>query len=182
MSRVGKKVIPLPAGVTVKAEAGVVKVKGPKGELDVALLPDTSIVLEGAELRVELAQTGSKGADARHGTMRANLANMVKGVTEGFTRTLEINGMGYRVAMEGKRKLVLQLGYSHPIQFQLPAGVEAAVEGNNRIVLSGISKELVGQAAAEVRAFRPPEPYKGKGIKYEGEHIIRKAGKTAGSS
>ena len=182
MSRVGKKIIPIPTGVTVKSEDGVVKVKGPKGELAEALLQDTSIVLEGADLRVELAQTGSKGADARHGTMRANLANMVKGVTEGFSRTLEINGMGYRAAMDGKRKLVLQLGYSHPVNFELPAGVDAAVEGNNKIVLSSINKQLLGQTAAEVRGFRPPEPYKGKGIKYDDERIIRKAGKTAGSS
>jgi large subunit ribosomal protein L6 len=182
MSRVGKMIIPLPAGVSVKAEGGEVRVKGPKGELARPVLLDTRVVVEGSEARVELDEHAGKGADARHGTMRANLANMVHGVHEGFKRTLEINGVGYRAAMDGKRKLVLQLGYSHPINFDLPEGVDAAVEGNNRIVLQGISKELVGQVAANVRGFRPPEPYKGKGIKYEGEHIIRKAGKTAGSS
>ncbi len=175
-------IIPLPAGVSVKAEGGEVRVKGPKGELARPVLPDTRVVVEGAVARVELDERGGKGSGARHGTMRANLANMVHGVTQGFKRTLEINGVGYRAQMEGKRKLVLQLGYSHPINFDLPDGVDAAVEGNNRIVLSGISKELVGQVAANVRGFRPPEPYKGKGVKYEEEHIVRKAGKTAGST
>ncbi len=182
MSRVGKKIIPLPKGVTVTATAAEVRVKGPKGELARPVLPDTSVVVEGSEARVLLAESAPRGADARHGTMRANLANMVHGVTEGFSRALEINGVGYRAQMEGKRKLVLQLGYSHPINFDLPEGVEAAVEGNNRIVLRSINKELLGQVAANVRGFRPPEPYKGKGIKYEGEHIVRKAGKTAGST
>ncbi|HVP38502.1 MAG TPA: 50S ribosomal protein L6 [Candidatus Saccharimonadales bacterium] len=182
MSRVGKKILPLPKGVTVTAEGGQVRVKGPKGELSRPILPDTSVVVSGAEVRVELAASAAKGADARHGTMRANLANMVHGVTEGFSRSLEINGVGYRAAMEGKRRLVLQLGYSHPIAYDLPEGVEATVEGQNKILLRSINKELLGQAAANVRAFRPPEPYKGKGIKYEGEHIIRKAGKTAGST
>ncbi|MBI5837738.1 MAG: 50S ribosomal protein L6 [Candidatus Eisenbacteria bacterium] len=182
MSRVGKMIIPLPKGVTVTADGGEVRVKGPKGELARPVLDDTRVVIEGAQARVELHESAPRGADARHGTMRANLANMVHGVTEGFSRTLEINGVGYRAAMDGKRKLVLQLGYSHPINFELPEGVEAAVEGNNRIVLRSINKELLGQTAANVRGFRPPEPYKGKGIKYEGEHIIRKAGKTAGSS
>jgi large subunit ribosomal protein L6 len=175
-------IISLPAGVTVKADGGAVQVKGPKGELARPLLDDTRVVIDGSEVRVELDEHPAKGADARHGTMRANLANMVRGVSEGFKRTLEINGVGYRAAMDGKRRLVLQLGYSHPINFDLPEGVDAAVEGNNRIVLQSINKELLGQAAANVRGFRPPEPYKGKGIKYEGEHIIRKAGKTAGSS
>ena len=173
--------IMLPSGVTVASQSGVVKVKGPKGELSRPLLQDTSIRVDGAEVRVELSE-GIKGGDARHGTMRANLANMVKGVTEGFSKTLEINGMGYRAAMDGKRKLVLQLGYSHPINFELPEGVEAAIEGQNRIVLRSANKELLGQTAANVRGFRPPEPYKGKGIKYDYERIIRKAGKTAGSS
>ncbi len=181
MSRVGKKIIPLPAGVTVKADHASVSVKGPKGELTRPVLNHTKIVVDGAEIRVEL-DPNAKGADAMHGTMRANLNNMVLGVTQGFSRTLEINGMGYRAALDGKRKLVLQLGYSHPVNFDLPAGVDAAVEGNNKIVLSSINKELLGQTAAEVRGFRPPEPYKGKGIKYDDERIIRKAGKTAGSS
>ena len=181
MSRVGKKVIPLPAGVQVASSGGEVSVKGPKGELKRPLLPDTSVVIDGSEVRVQLAE-GVKGADARHGTMRANLANMVKGVTEGFSKTLEINGMGYRAAMDGKRKLVLQLGYSHPIHYELPQGVDAAVEGNNKIVLQSINKELLGQTAANVRGFRPPAPDKGKGVKYDYERIIRKAGKTAGSS
>ncbi len=180
MSRVGKMIIPLPSGVSVTSQGGAVRVKGPKGELQRPLLAGTSVVVEGAVARVELAE-GPMASGAMHGTMRANLNNMVHGVTEGFNKVLEINGMGYRAAMDGKRKLVLQLGYSHPIHFELPDGVDAAVEGQNRIVLKSINKELLGQVAANVRGFRPPEPYKGKGVKYEGEHIIRKAGKTAGS-
>jgi large subunit ribosomal protein L6 len=180
MSRVGKKIIPLPAGVTVKSDGEMVSVKGPKGELSRSVLPHMKIVVDASEIRVELDE--ANGVSAMHGTMRANLNNMVTGVTQGFTRTLEINGMGYRAAMDGKRKLVLQLGYSHPVHFELPATVDAAVEGNNKIVLSSINKEVLGQAAAEIRGFRPPEPYKGKGIKYDNEHVIRKAGKTAGSS
>ncbi len=172
-------IIALPSGVSVSTEGSQVRVKGPKGELARPLLPGTRVAVEGAEVRVELVGAG-KGLDAMHGTMRANLANMVKGVTEGFVKTLEVNGMGYRVAMDGKRKLVLQLGYSHPIEFPLPDGVDAAIEGNNRIVLRSMNKELLGQTAANVRHFREPEPYKGKGIKYDYEHIVRKAGKTAG--
>src|SRR5439155_13607897 len=134
MSRVGKMIIPLPTGVTVSAQDGAVRVKGPKGELQRPLLLGTSVVVEGAMARIEL-DAASQGTAAMHGTMRANLASMVAGVTDGFSKTLEINGMGYRAAMDGKRKLVLQLGYSHPIHFELPDGVDAAVEGQNRIVL-----------------------------------------------
>ena len=178
MSRVGKMVIPLPTGVTVTSQGGRVRVKGPKGELERLVLGGTRVVVEGSEARVELMGESRGSAGAMHGTMRANLANMVAGVTEGFSRVLEINGMGYRAAMDGKRKLVLQLGYSHPINFQLPDGVDAAVEGQNRIVLKSINKELLGQVAANVRGFRPPEPYKGKGVKYVEEVIKKKVGKA----
>ncbi len=182
MSRVGKKRVPVPAGVSITTSEGMVKVTGPKGELSRPLLPDTSVRMEGSEAVVVLAEGADRKAGARHGTMRANLNNMVIGVTEGYTRVLEISGVGYRALAEGKGKLVLQLGYSHPIHFELPQGIEAAVEQNNtRVVLKGISKELVGQVAANVRGFRPPEPYKGKGVKYDFEVIRRKAGKTAGS-
>ena len=178
MSRVGKLPVAIPAGVTVVVDEGWVKVKGPKGELKTHVLTGTEVAIDGAEARVHSER---KRRNPAFGTMRAHIANMVTGVTTGFSKTLEIVGTGYRAALEGKT-LVLQLGYSHPIRFEPPAGVTIKVENPTRVVISGADKWAVGQAAAEIRGFRPPEPYKGKGVKYEGEHIRRKAGKAAGTA
>ena len=178
MSRVGKKPVPIPAGVTVSVAGGAVKVKGAKAELSHRILTGTSVVVEGNEVKVSSPQATRNPA---FGTMRAQIANMVLGVTTGFSKTLEIVGTGYRAAMEGK-KLVLQLGFSHPVEFMPPAGITIKVENPTRLTISGADKALVGQVAADIRGFRPPEPYKGKGVKYEGEYIRRKAGKAAGAA
>jgi large subunit ribosomal protein L6 len=178
MSRVGKKPVPIPAGVTVSVSGGTVKVKGAKAELQHFVLAGTTVVVEGNEVKVSSEQLTRNPA---FGTMRAHIANMVHGVTTGFSKTLEIVGTGYRAAMEGK-KLVLQLGFSHPVEFMPPAGITIKVDNPTRLTISGADKGLVGQVAADIRGFRPPEPYKGKGVKYEGEYIRRKAGKAAGSA
>ena len=180
MSRVGKKVLPIPAGVTVSAEGKRVTVKGPKGSLSMDLYPGISLRQESSIAAVVIDSGDDRTFGAIHGTMRANLANMVKGVHEGFKKVLEITGTGYRANMDG-RKLVLQLGYSHPVEFPAPEGITLATEGPTKVIISGIDRALVGQVAANIRKKRPPEPYKGKGIKYEGEHIRRKAGKSAGA-
>jgi large subunit ribosomal protein L6 len=179
MSRIGKKPISVPSGVTVAIQDRMVTVKGPKGELKHELSTGVALEHSDSELKVVL-QRDDRQAPALHGMHRAILANCVKGVSEGFTRALEIQGTGYRAAMEGK-KLVLQLGFSHPIHFAVPDGVEIKVENPTRVVISGADKQIVGQVAADVREFRPPEPYKGKGIRYEGEMVRRKAGKSAGA-
>ncbi len=178
MSRVGKRPVPIPAGVSVSVGEDRVRVKGPKGELSAAILAGTRVAVEDGEARVSADQLTRNPA---FGTMRALVQNMVTGVSAGFSKTLEIVGTGYRAAMEGKR-LVLQLGFSHPINFDPPAGITIRVENPTRLVVSGADKCLVGQVAAEIRGFRPPEPYKGKGVKYEGEYIRRKAGKAAGTA
>ena len=178
MSRVGKKPVPIPSGVTVTIADGYVKVKGAKVELQHIVLTGTSVAIDGNEVKVSAEQITRNPA---FGTMRAQIANMVTGVTTGFTKTLEIVGTGYRAAMEGK-KLVLQLGFSHPVHFMSPEGITIKVESPTRLTISGADKAQVGQVAADIRGFRPPEPYKGKGVKYEGEYIRRKAGKAAGSA
>ena len=178
MSRMGKRPVVLPSGVTVAIADQTVRVKGPKGELSVPVLTGTTVTVEGNEVRVDAER---KTRNPMFGTMRALVANMVTGVTGGFSKTLEIVGTGYRAALEGK-VLVLQLGYSHPIRFDPPKGITIKVENPTRLVVSGADKWQVGQSAAEIRGFRPPEPYKGKGIKYEGEYIRRKAGKAAGTT
>ncbi len=178
MSRVGKLPVPIPSGVTVAVADGEVRVKGPKGELGQSILKGTTVAIEGGEVRVTAERITRNPA---FGTMRALIQNMVSGVTTGFSKTLEIQGTGYRAQMDGK-KLVLQLGYSHPIAFDPPQGIDIRLENPTRIVISGADKALVGQVAADIRAYRPPEPYKGKGVKYEGEYIRRKAGKAAGSA
>ena len=178
MSRVGKKPVPIPAGVTVTVSDGTVKVKGAKAELQHVVLTGTTVVIEGNEVKVSADQITR---NPMFGTMRAQINNMVLGVTKGFSKTLEIVGTGYRAAMEGK-KLVLQLGFSHPVEFHPPAGITIKVENPTRLTISGADKALVGQVAADIRGFRPPEPYKGKGVKYEGEYIRRKAGKAAGAA
>ena len=178
MSRVGKMPVAIPGGVTVVVADEQVRVKGPKGELSHPVLIGTTVTVEGAEARVTAERITR---NPMFGTMRAQIANMVTGVTTGFSKTLEIVGTGYRAQMDG-RTLVLQLGFSHPIRFESPEGITIKVENPTRVTVSGASKYMVGQAAADIRGFRPPEPYKGKGVKYEGEYIRRKAGKAAGSA
>ncbi len=178
MSRIGKKPIDIPNGVEIKIENNNhVVVKGPKGQLENDFNPDLSIKIEDNQVKIE-RPNDSAFMRAIHGTTRALLANMVKGVTEGFTVELEIVGIGYRAVMKGK-SLELQLGYSHPIVYEPPEGIQITVEGNI-IKVSGIDKQKVGQVAAEIRDFRKPDPYKGKGIRYKGEVLKLKAGKSVG--
>jgi large subunit ribosomal protein L6 len=177
MSRVGKNPIPIPKGVTVTVSGDVITVKGPKGQLQMEVHQAVKVAVDEGEV-VFTRNDESRPSRATHGLMRATAANMVRGVSEGFQRKLEINGVGYRAEVAGK-KLTLQLGYSHPIEFPLPDGISAAVE-KNTLTLSGIDKQALGLCAAKVRSFRPPEPYKGKGIKYAEETILRKVGKAAG--
>ena len=176
MSRIGKLPVAIPAGVEVKLEEGnVITVKGPKGTLTRKLVDDLDIKVEGSEVIV--TRPGDlKRYKSLHGLTRTLIFNMVEGVTNGYTKELEINGVGYRAAKAGK-KLTLTLGYSHPVEMEDPEGIETKVDGN-KITVSGIDKEKVGQFAAEIRTKRPPEPYKGKGIKYTTETIRRKVGKT----
>ena len=176
MSRIGKAPIPVPGGVTVTLQGLDVTVKGPKGQLNRTLPEGVAIAQEGDALLVTPVD-GSRRARERHGLSRTLVANMVEGVSQGFVRKLEIVGVGYRAAVQGK-KLVVSAGYSHQVEMVPPDGVTFAVENNTTVLVSGPNKELVGNEAAKVRAIRPPEPYKGKGIKYEGERILRKAGKT----
>jgi len=177
MSRIGKKEITIPTGVEVKISGEMVEVKGPKGLLTTPTHPKISYEIEGSVLRVgRLDET--RLARAQHGLRRTLLANCIDGVTKGFTKTLEVIGVGYRVQVAGK-SVVLTVGFSRPVEYNLPAGIEAKVEGN-KLMLSGIDKQLLGEVAARLRRVRPPEPFKGKGIKYENEQIRRKAGKSGG--
>ncbi|MGA0365372.1 MAG: 50S ribosomal protein L6 [Vulcanococcus sp.] len=176
MSRIGKAPIPVPGGVTVTLSGLDVKVKGPKGELSRTLPDGVTIAQDGSNLVVSPASDNRRSRE-RHGLCRTLVANMVEGVSKGYTRKLEIVGVGYRAAVQGK-KLVVSAGYSHQVEMVPPDGVTFAVDGNTTVLVTGADKELVGNEAAKVRAIRPPEPYKGKGIKYEGERILRKAGKT----
>lgn len=178
MSRIGKKPINLPKEVAVEQVEDMVTVKGPKGVLTQALSPAVSIEKEADQLLVKRA-SDSKEHRALHGLSRALLANMVQGVTTGFEKKLELVGVGYRAQMQGS-KLVLALGFSHPVEIDPPAGIEFEVPAPTRITVKGIDKQLVGNTAAHIRAIRKPEPYKGKGIKYENEVIRRKAGKAGG--
>ncbi len=176
MSRIGRMPIAIPAGVTVTiAENNKVTVKGPKGELERVLPAEMEITQEGAEILVK-RPNDLKKMKSLHGLTRTLINNMVIGVTNGYTKTLEVNGVGYRAAKQGK-KLVLNLGYSHPVEMEDPEGLSTTVEGD-KIIVTGIDKEKVGQYAAEIRSTRAPEPYKGKGIKYDYEVIRRKVGKT----
>jgi large subunit ribosomal protein L6 len=176
MSRIGKAPIPVPGGVTVSLNGLDVTVKGPKGELKRTLPDGVTVAQDGNSLVVAPTSTSRRSRE-RHGLCRTLVANMVEGVSQGYTRKLEIVGVGYRAAVQGK-KLVVSAGYSHQVEMVPPDGVTFAVDGNTTVLVSGADKEVVGNEAAKVRAIRPPEPYKGKGIKYEGERILRKAGKT----
>ena len=176
MSRIGKKPLPIPSGVEVTLEGNDVTVKGPKGQLHRCLHKEMTITVADGELRV------TRPSDARqhralHGLTRALLANMVEGVTKGFSRSLELHGVGYKAEAQAQGVRLL-VGYSHPVDYAAPEGIDILVDDPTRIRVEGISKELVGQVAAEIRKVRPPEPYKGKGIRYVGEHVRRKAGKT----
>jgi large subunit ribosomal protein L6 len=175
MSRVGKKPVSIPSGVTASVEGQTVKVKGPKGALQVVLHKDVLAKMESGGVRVD-PRNDSKQARAMWGTYRALVAKLVAGVTKGFERKLEITGVGYRAAVQG-RNLQLQLGYAHDIAYPIPEGVTIAVPKPTEIVVSGIDDQKVGQVAAEIRAFRKPEPYQGKGVKYSDEFIFRKEGK-----
>ncbi len=177
MSRIGKQPIPLPDGVEVTIEPQLVKVKGPKGELHERVSRDMGIEQQNGEIVVS-RPTDRGEHRALHGLTRSLIANMVEGVTNGYEKRLEIQGVGYRAQLQGK-KLVLALGYSHPVEMEAPEGVDFEVPMPTRIVVRGISKQVVGEVAANIRKQRPPEPYKGKGIRYEGEYVARKVGKRA---
>lgn len=176
MSRIGKAPIPIPDKVTVSLNGLAVTVKGPKGELSRVLPEGVSVSQDGGTVVVRPTSSHRRSRE-RHGLSRTLVANMVEGVSQGFTRKLEIIGVGYRAQVQG-RKLVVSAGYSHPVEMVPPEGVTFSVENNTSVFVSGPDKELVGNEAAKIRGIRPPEPYKGKGIKYEGERILRKAGKT----
>jgi large subunit ribosomal protein L6 len=178
MSRIGKQPVPIPSGVDVKLDGGNIKVKGSKGELTLDLHRDLSVAIEDGEILVK-RPSDTPNHRALHGLMRSLIANMVEGVTSGFSKTLEIVGVGYRADKQGNA-ITLNLGYSHVIRYEPPEGVDLEVPNQTTVVVSGPDKQKVGQTAAEIRGFRPPEPYKGKGIRYQGEQIRRKAGKTAG--
>ena len=178
MSRVGKKIITLPKGVSCTQEGSIVKVKGPKGELNRQIHQAISVEVNGSEIQVKRPDD-TKENRALHGLTRALIQNMVTGVHESYKKILDIVGVGYRAELKGKN-LLLSLGYSHPIYFMPPEGITLETPSQTQIIISGIDKELVGLVAAKIRSFRKPEPYKGKGVKYSDEHIIRKAGKTAG--
>jgi len=175
MSRVGSSAISIPADVTMSHEGGVVVVKGKNGELSAPLHSDVELKVAD-NLATLSPRRNTREAKALWGTMRASVSNMVVGVSEGFTRKLEINGVGYRAAMQGN-KLLLNLGYSHPVEMEVPQGLSVNVENNTSVTITGADKQLLGQFAAEVRAKRPPEPFKGKGVKYADEYIVRKEGK-----
>lgn len=176
MSRIGRKSLSIPAGVEVTLSASEVTVKGPKGCLSQQLHDKINVNIEGNILTVN-RKDDTKLGRSLHGLYRTLLSNMIEGVTKGYEKKLEIVGVGYRVAMKG-RDLDLSLGFSHPVVLTPPDGIEYAVEGQQKIIVKGIDKQKVGQVAADIRKIRKPEPYKGKGIRYEGERIIRKAGKT----
>ena len=176
MSRIGNKPVVIPAGVTITQNGTTVTVKGPKGELTREFSPNITLNIEEGVVTLTRPDD-SKENKTMHGTMRANLNNMVVGVSEGFSKALELIGVGYRAQLQGK-KLVLNVGYSHPVEFDAPEGIEIEVPSNTSIIVKGSNKEVVGELAANIRGTRPPEPYKGKGIRYVCEFVRRKEGKT----
>jgi large subunit ribosomal protein L6 len=175
MSRIGKRAIPVPSGVTANVDGQVVKMKGPKGTLQIVLPDEIAAKMESGGVKVD-PRNETKRARSMWGTSRTLVANLVTGVTKGFERRLEINGVGYRAAVQGKN-LQLSLGYSHEVNYAIPEGIAIATPKPTEIVITGIDRQKVGQIAAEIRAYRGPEPYKGKGVKYAGERIFRKEGK-----
>lgn len=175
MSRVGKRPVAIPSGVTASVEGQTVKVKGPKGQLQFVVHDDVEVKFDKGEVKVA-PKFKTNRAQAMYGTARAQVANLVEGVTKGFEKKLEITGVGYRAAMQGKN-LQLALGYSHDVVYAIPEGITIAVPKPTEITITGIDSQRVGQVAAEIRAYRPPEPYKGKGVKYANEFIFRKEGK-----
>ncbi|MBI3331564.1 50S ribosomal protein L6 [Candidatus Peregrinibacteria bacterium] len=179
MSRIGKKPVALPSGVTVTVSGSSVVVKGPKGEMEYQTLPEVSVKADGSTVQVD-RKDDSMAARARHGLTRMLIQNMATGVSTGYEKQLEIIGVGYKAQVKGKI-LVLNLGHSHPINFSIPEGIEIVPNEKNKniIAIRGISKQLVGQVSSDIRGLRPPEPYKGKGVRYVGEHVRRKAGKAA---
>ncbi|SDK57812.1 50S ribosomal protein L6 [Sediminibacillus albus] len=177
MSRVGFKILEIPEGVEVKQDGNIVTVKGPKGELTRTFHPDITIKIEDNVLTVE-RPSDNKEHRALHGTTRSLIGNMVEGVHKGYEKSLEITGVGYRATKQGD-KVIINAGYSHPVEVEQREGIEIEVPANTKVTVKGIDKELVGAVAANIRAIRPPEPYKGKGIRYEGEYVRRKEGKTA---
>jgi large subunit ribosomal protein L6 len=179
MSRIGKRPVVIPKGVDVGIEGRRLSVKGPKGDLKLDVHPDMEVAIDGGQVTVSRPSDEGRHR-ALHGLTRTLVANMVEGVTNGFSRTLEIVGVGYRADKRGNA-IAMNLGYSHPIQFEPPEGIALEVPKQTTVVVRGADKQVVGQVAAEIRGFRPPEPYKGKGIRYHGEQIRRKAGKTAGA-
>ena len=177
MSRIGRQPIEIPDGVTVDAKQGSVTVKGPKGELNQIVSPEMKVSVDNGTVTVE-RPTDRGEHRALHGLTRSLIANMVEGVTDGFERRLEIQGVGYRAQLKGK-SLEMALGYSHPVTVQAPDGIEFEVPEPTQVVVRGIDKQMVGEIAARIRKTRPPEPYKGKGVRYAGEHVSRKVGKRA---
>ena len=175
MSRIGKRPVAVPSGITANVAGQTVKVKGPKGTREVVLHDDVSVALDGDRIKID-PRNETKRARAQWGTSRTLVANLIAGVTKGFEQRLEINGVGYRAAVQGKN-LQLALGYSHDVVYPIPEGITIATPRPVEIVISGMDRQKVGQVAAEIRDYRPPEPYKGKGIKYAGEYIFRKEGK-----
>jgi large subunit ribosomal protein L6 len=175
MSRIGNRIITVPAGVTVEENNGIVTVKGPKGELTQPMLKDITMKVEGTEITLERKNEAAK---AMHGTMNALINNMIIGVTEGYSKGLEIIGVGYRFNVQGS-KLTISAGYSHPVIMEVPAGITVESVSNTEITVKGLDKVLVGEFAANIRKVRQPEPYKGKGIRYKDEHVRRKEGKKA---
>ena len=178
MSRIGKAPITVPSGVEVQIQGRQVAVKGPKGELDIEVPVDITVRQDGDEILVERSDDERRNR-ALHGLTRSLVNNMVVGVSEGFSKELQIVGVGYRAAAKGSNALELQLGFSHPVNVEAPAGITFDVPEPTRIIVSGIDKQVVGQVAADIRSYRKPEPYKGKGVRYLGEHVARKAGKAA---
>jgi large subunit ribosomal protein L6 len=175
MSRIGKKAVAVPSGITANVQGQTVKVKGPKGALSVVLPDEVAVKLDGGQIKVD-PRTDTKRARSQWGTSRTLVANLIAGVTKGFEQRLEINGVGYRAAVQGKN-LQIALGYSHDVIYPIPEGITIATPRPVEIVITGIDRQQVGQVAAEIRDYRPPEPYKGKGIKYAGERVFRKEGK-----
>ena len=178
MSRSGKAPITVPSGVEVQIQRRQVAVKGPKGELDIEVPVDITVRQDGEEILVERSDDERRNR-ALHGLTRSLVNNMVVGVSEGFSKELQIVGVGYRAAAKGSNALELQLGFSHPVNVEAPTGITFDVPEPTRIIVSGIDKQVVGQVAADIRSYRKPEPYKGKGVRYLGEHVARKAGKAA---